>query len=112
MRAFSTRAPACNARAHGRAPTLVCNAKAEIAGLDRRALLLSVSGALLSQTGQARAVPPPPEVVVDGFVTYFGAASPPTSYGGYGGNVNEAPKYSFERPADWKMQVVNKVQKV
>lgn len=45
------------------------------------------------------------------FQTYLGLASPPTSYGGYGGNAEETPKYSFEYPAGWKVAAVNKVQK-
>ena len=27
------------------------------------------------------------------YPTFYGMASPPTSYGGYGGNANEKPKY-------------------
>lgn len=44
--------------------------------------------------------------------TLYGLASPPTSYGGYGGNVKEAPKYKFDYPDTWKQLTVNKVQKV
>jgi len=36
-------------------------------------------------------------------------ATPPTSYGGYGGNANEKPKYSFEYPTGWKSEVPSKV---
>lgn len=43
--------------------------------------------------------------------TYYGMDTPPTSYGGYGGNANEPPKYSFQYPETWKLQSVNKVQK-
>lgn len=43
--------------------------------------------------------------------TFYGKATPPTSYGGYGGTAEEAPKYSFKYPTDWKFQPVNKVQK-
>ncbi|CAD7702996.1 unnamed protein product [Ostreobium quekettii] len=43
--------------------------------------------------------------------TFFGYATPPTSYGGYGGNADEPPKYKFQYPASWKPQTVNKVQK-
>lgn len=46
-----------------------------------------------------------------GLETYYGLATPPTSYGGYGGNANEDPKYSFSYPANWKITAVNKVQK-
>lgn len=31
--------------------------------------------------------------------------------GGYGGNANEAPKYSFEYPEGWKSEVPSKVRK-
>eukprot|EP00892_Ulva_mutabilis_P002595 jgi/Ulvmu1/12336/UM089_0020.1 len=44
-------------------------------------------------------------------VTLYGLATPPTSYGGYGGNVKEAPKYKFDYPEGWKQLTVNKVQK-
>ncbi|KAL0038049.1 hypothetical protein WJX79_000323 [Trebouxia sp. C0005] len=43
--------------------------------------------------------------------TLFGKASPPTSYGGYGGNAKEGAKYTFEYPASWKNDVVNKTEK-
>eukprot|EP01025_Chloroclados_australasicus_P035288 TRINITY_DN3597_c0_g2_i2.p2 TRINITY_DN3597_c0_g2~~TRINITY_DN3597_c0_g2_i2.p2 ORF type:complete len:209 (+),score=25.94 TRINITY_DN3597_c0_g2_i2:75-629(+) len=43
--------------------------------------------------------------------TLYGAASPPTSYGGYGGNAKEIAKYAFEYPSTWKVDVINKVQK-
>lgn len=39
----------------------------------------------------------------------MGMATPPTSYGGYGGNANEKPKYTFEYPAGWKTEVPSKV---
>jgi hypothetical protein len=39
----------------------------------------------------------------------MGMATPPTSYGGYGGNANEKPKYTFEYPAGWKSEVPSKV---
>lgn len=44
--------------------------------------------------------------------TLYGLATPPTSYGGYGGNVKESPKYKFDYPDTWKQLTVNKVQKV
>eukprot|EP01023_Acetabularia_acetabulum_P018409 TRINITY_DN1929_c0_g1_i1.p2 TRINITY_DN1929_c0_g1~~TRINITY_DN1929_c0_g1_i1.p2 ORF type:complete len:248 (+),score=47.70 TRINITY_DN1929_c0_g1_i1:50-793(+) len=43
--------------------------------------------------------------------TYYGTASPPTSYGGYGGNAKEEAKYAFEYPSNWKIDTINKVQK-
>jgi hypothetical protein len=42
---------------------------------------------------------------------FYGLATPPTSYGGYGGNAKEAAKYTFEYPAAWKKQAPNKVEK-
>ncbi|KAF6256013.1 thylakoid lumen protein [Scenedesmus sp. NREL 46B-D3] len=45
------------------------------------------------------------------YAQFFGMASPPTSYGGYGGNANESPKYTFEYPAGWKQEVPSKVEK-
>ena len=43
--------------------------------------------------------------------TFYGKATPPTSYGGYGGNAEEIPKYKFDYPVNWTFQPVNKVQK-
>lgn len=43
--------------------------------------------------------------------TFYGKASPPASYGGYGGNATEIPKYSFLYPQGWKQITINKVQK-
>lgn len=43
--------------------------------------------------------------------TFFGTASPPTSYGGYGGNAKEDAKYYFDYPSSWKSIVPNKVEK-
>lgn len=43
----------------------------------------------------------PPEIA-----TFYGMATPPTSYGGYGGNANEKPKYAFEYPMGWKTGMV------
>ena len=40
---------------------------------------------------------------------FYGMASPPTSYGGYGGNANEKPKYTFEYPTGWKSEQPSKV---
>lgn len=45
------------------------------------------------------------------YETFYGLATPPTSYGGYGGNAKEAAKYSFEYPAGWKSAAPNKVEK-
>eukprot|EP00878_Enallax_costatus_P000483 GHUV01000575.1.p1 GENE.GHUV01000575.1~~GHUV01000575.1.p1 ORF type:complete len:249 (+),score=50.67 GHUV01000575.1:148-894(+) len=45
------------------------------------------------------------------YATFFGYATPPTSYGGYGGNASETPRYTFEYPAGWKQEVPSKVEK-
>ncbi|RMZ53744.1 hypothetical protein APUTEX25_003883 [Auxenochlorella protothecoides] len=45
------------------------------------------------------------------YKVFYGLASPPTSYGGYGGNAKEDAKYTFEYPTNWKSEVVNKVSK-
>jgi hypothetical protein len=47
----------------------------------------------------------------EGMSVYFGTASPPTSYGGYGGNAQEDAKYYFSYPSEWKIETVNKVKK-
>lgn len=70
---------------------------------------------LLSLTAAAALVRAPASFAEEGspeeLKTFFGMATPPTSYGGYGGNANEKPKYAFEYPAAWKPEVINKVQK-
>lgn len=43
------------------------------------------------------------------YATFLGYATPPTSYGGYGGNAKEAPRYTFEYPAGWKEEIPSKV---
>ncbi|MEW5317038.1 MAG: hypothetical protein WDW38_008369 [Sanguina aurantia] len=45
------------------------------------------------------------------YATFFGFATPPTSYGGYGGNADEPPKYTFEYPSGWKEEKPSKVEK-
>jgi hypothetical protein len=73
--------------------------------LARRDAMLTLCGVALT----ASAAPAVAEVEL---ATLYGLATPPTSYGGYGGNKDEAPKYSFVYPATWKRLTVNKVQKV
>jgi hypothetical protein len=34
----------------------------------------------------------------------------PNAAGGYGGNANESPRYSFEFPTGWKAEVPSKVK--
>jgi hypothetical protein len=73
-------------------------------GIDRRQMLAfsAVLPLMLQQSAQAN----------EGeFSTLLGMASPPTSYGGYGGNANEKPKYTFEYPTGWKSEVPSKVEK-
>lgn len=51
------------------------------------------------------------EPAAAGMKVFFGFASPPTSYGGYGGNASEDPKYYFSYPENWKIETPNKVKK-
>jgi len=71
---------------------------------DRRTVLLSgIASTILLQ-------PWSPSLAVD-FETFYGKATPPTSYGGYGGNADEEAKYKFDYPSNWVFQSVNKTQK-
>jgi len=74
------------------------------ADISRRSLLVGalVATPLLSQG---------PSKADDEYSTFLGFATPPTSYGGYGGNANETPKYTFEYPTGWKSEVPSKVEK-
>lgn len=82
------------------------SAKFDNNDIDRRVAMLSmVSG--LSLVGGVWSSP----AFAQEYETFFGAASPPTSYGGYGGNADEDAKYTFEYPAGWKSSVPNKVEK-
>lgn len=49
-------------------------------------------------------------LLAGGYKIFYGLATPPTSYGGYGGNAAEAAKYTFEYPSAWKSEVPSKVQ--
>jgi len=71
--------------------------------LSRRTLISVVTATTLLRPWQR-------SVAVE-LETYYGKATPPTSYGGYGGNADETPKYRFDYPANWIFQSVNKVQK-
>ncbi|PNW85945.1 hypothetical protein CHLRE_03g198850v5 [Chlamydomonas reinhardtii] len=74
--------------------------------LGRRELLGLAAGIAMSS-----ALPVLP-VKADGeYATFLGYATPPTSYGGYGGNAKEAPRYTFEYPAGWKEEIPSKVEK-
>eukprot|EP00879_Flechtneria_rotunda_P002639 GHRR01002842.1.p1 GENE.GHRR01002842.1~~GHRR01002842.1.p1 ORF type:complete len:273 (+),score=75.84 GHRR01002842.1:66-884(+) len=77
--------------------------QSEVPSLARRELLTAMTLApmMLQQAAQADT----------SYATFFGMATPPTSYGGYGGNANEQPKYSFEYPLGWKQEVPSKVEK-
>ncbi|GFR40577.1 hypothetical protein Agub_g1157 [Astrephomene gubernaculifera] len=75
--------------------------------LDRRTMLLSIAG-----MGMAMCSGVSPVKAADGeFSTFLGYDRPPTSYGGYGGNANETPRYTFEYPTAWKPDMPNKVEK-
>jgi len=74
---------------------------------DRRQALLSfgtVAGWMTFMESSAQAEDPE-------FKVFYGMASPPTSYGGYGGNANEKPKYTFEYPKSWKSEQPSKSEK-
>ncbi|KXZ53484.1 hypothetical protein GPECTOR_7g934 [Gonium pectorale] len=78
----------------------------DVAQPGRREMLLSVAG-----LGLAMCAPVSP-VKADGeYATFLGYATPPTSYGGYGGNAKESPRYTFEYPSGWKEDQPNKVEK-
>lgn len=84
---------------------IICNAKTSATTPDfgRRATLFSLAAAAVTQLqlpAQAQE-----------YTLFYGTASPPTSYGGYGGNAEEDAKYKFEYPAGWKTQAPNKVEK-
>ncbi|KAI7842732.1 hypothetical protein COHA_003661 [Chlorella ohadii] len=52
--------------------------------------------------------------LAEDFEIFYGLATPPTSYGGYGGksqNAKEDAKYTFEYPASWKSETINKRDK-
>lgn len=87
-----------------------CEVKAErmeddFALVERRGLLLT-SAAALTLT----ALPWESRAEGESKVLY-GMASPPTSYGGYGGNAKEAAKYTYEYPTAWKIETVGKQEK-
>lgn len=71
----------------------------------RQALLSACGGALLSAA-------PPAWASVAELTTLYGQATPPASYGGYGGNSKESAKYKFDYPSTWKQKTVGKQQKV
>lgn len=99
-----SRAPAdCNiGRDHGTLSGDGCS--------SRRAMLLgigTVMGASILSIDPTKTV----AFAAEELETFYGYATPPTSYGGYGGNANEPPKYTFQYPSDWKPKTVNKVEK-
>lgn len=105
MRAFSCksirRVPSTGCRQQRKAARRVQTLA--IPQYDRRGVMLAVCGATLTAGSPAFAVD---------LTTLYGMATPPTSYGGYGGNSKEDPKYKFDYPDTWKQLTVNKVQKV
>lgn len=77
--------------------------------LNTRRTTLALLAATLALPGTATL--PALAEAAPGFETFYGAATPPTSYGGYGGNADEDAKYTFEYPSGWKPAVPNKVEK-
>lgn len=72
--------------------------------IQRRTVLLSVIASTAWFQSSKRSF-------AEEFATFYGKATPPTSYGGYGGNAEETPQYRFDYPEGWTSQPVNKVQK-
>ncbi|KAL4855262.1 Phosphatidylinositol transfer protein 3 [Chlorella vulgaris] len=80
-------------------------------GLDRRQALLGLAVVLVGTKVQPALAD---EGSTPGTEIFYGQASPPTSYGGYGGNTQNAKadaKYIFEYPTGWKSETVNKRDK-
>ncbi|GAB4822325.1 hypothetical protein N2152v2_009371 [Parachlorella kessleri] len=74
-------------------------------GLDRRqALSAFVAGLAVLAT------PRSPAFAAE-WATFLGQDKPPTSYGGYGGQMIEDAKYVFDYPSNWRSDVVNKIEK-
>jgi len=73
-------------------------------GLSRRHTLM---GGLLVLAS----APAIPAYAEEELILFKGVASPPTSYGGYGGNAEESFKYAFMVPSAWKSETVNKTEK-
>ena len=76
--------------------------------VDRRGALVSLGAALV---GSSIALPARAEDAAPEYTIFYGTATPPTSYGGYGGNAAEDAKYTFEYPTGWKSAAPNKVEK-
>ncbi|KAG2497564.1 hypothetical protein HYH03_004310 [Edaphochlamys debaryana] len=76
--------------------------------MGRRDLFMAAAGVGMVTLSSGIALP----VHAEGeYETFLGYATPPTSYGGYGGNANEKPRYTFEYPTGWKSETPNKVEK-
>lgn len=72
-------------------------------------MLLGLAGATLASGFTFTSSASADEVTYE---LFKGLATPPTSYGGYGGNDPQAtPKYSFEYPTGWKEDKISKVEK-
>lgn len=91
--------------------TPATNSSATAATSTRRAALLALGASVLAASSDVAAPRPSLADAAPGFETFYGSASPPTSYGGYGGNAEEDAKYTFEYPSGWKPAVPNKVEK-
>ncbi|PSC75046.1 random slug 5-like [Micractinium conductrix] len=107
------RAPAfaaAGARRPGRAAAVVRAAASGEAAptLDRRQAMLGLAAAFVAANAA-------PSAQAEGDVEiFYGLATPPTSYGGYGGVSNsrkDDAKYIFEHPAGWKSETINKRDK-
>jgi hypothetical protein len=106
MRAFSSTKRALPAPAHAPARSRAPQQRdvKACSSLARRDALLAACVSSL-----ATALPVQADTELS---TYYGQATPPTSYGGFGGNSKDPPRYKFDYPASWKVKAVNKVQKV
>lgn len=107
MRSLSATPAPSRACQCSRQSRIVCHSSVPDVRVEgsRRTILATLATAVAVSAAPASAEVPE-------LTTLYGLATPPTSYGGYGGNVKEAPKYKFLYPASWKELTVNKVQKV
>lgn len=104
MRAFTVASRlGSSSRPAGLAICHAQNSDAALLNFGRRGALVSLVALTVAQH---------PALADTELATLYGLATPPTSYGGYGGNVKEDPKYKFDYPETWKQLTVNKVQKV
>lgn len=86
-----------------------CSAQATTDLPARRELLCGLAG--LASLPSLVTLPARADGESKAYTLLYGYATPPTSYGGYGGNANESAKYTFEYPSSWKQEVPSKVEK-